>query len=80
VVPEAPLPAALEVAAFRIASEAMTNVVRPAGATRCLVSAALNGSFQLIVRAILPIGDQPNNEPDDEPDNEPRNEPVEAEA
>jgi two-component system NarL family sensor kinase len=43
------LPAAVEVAAFRIASEAMTNVVRHSGATRCLVSAELNGSFQLTV-------------------------------
>jgi signal transduction histidine kinase len=31
------LPAAIEVAAFRIASEAMLNVVRHAGATRCQV-------------------------------------------
>ena len=30
-----PLPAASEVAAFRIASEAMTNVARHSGATRC---------------------------------------------
>jgi two-component system, NarL family, sensor kinase len=45
----APLPAAVEVAAFRIASEAMTNVVRHSGATRCLVSVELNGSFQLTV-------------------------------
>jgi two-component system, NarL family, sensor kinase len=45
----APLPAAVEVAAFRIASEAMTNVVRHSGATRCLVTVELNGSFQLTV-------------------------------
>ena len=45
----APLPAAVEVAAFRIASEAMTNVVRHSGATRCIVSVELNGSFQLTV-------------------------------
>ncbi len=44
-----PLPAAVEVAAFRIASEAMTNVVRHAGATRCVVSVELNGSFRLTV-------------------------------
>ncbi len=46
---QAQLPAAVEVAAFRIASEAMTNVVRHSGATRCIVSAELNGSFQLTV-------------------------------
>jgi two-component system, NarL family, sensor kinase len=45
----AQLPAAVEVAAFRIASEAMTNVVRHSGATRCLVRVELNGSFQLTV-------------------------------
>jgi signal transduction histidine kinase len=32
------LPAAVEVAAYRIASEAMTNVVRHSGATRCTVN------------------------------------------
>ena len=31
-----PLPAAVEVAAFRIAAEAMTNVTRHSGATRCV--------------------------------------------
>lgn len=45
----AQLPAAVEVAAFRIASEAMTNVVRHSGATRCLVRVELNGAFQLTV-------------------------------
>ena len=34
-----PLPAAVEVAAFRIASEAMTNVAKHSGATRCRVDA-----------------------------------------
>jgi two-component system NarL family sensor kinase len=43
------LPAAVEVAAFRIASEAMTNVVRHSGATRCVVAVELNGAFQLTV-------------------------------
>jgi two-component system NarL family sensor kinase len=45
----AQLPAAVEVAAFRIASEAMTNVVRHSYATRCLVRVELNGAFQLTV-------------------------------
>jgi two-component system NarL family sensor kinase len=43
------LPAAVEVAAFRIASEAMTNVSRHSGATRCVVHIAVNGSFELTV-------------------------------
>lgn len=43
------LPAAVEVAAFRIASEAMTNVARHAGASRCRVGIAVNGSFELTV-------------------------------
>ena len=47
--PRPQLPAAVEVAAFRIASEAMTNVVRHSGATRCLVQIELNGAFQLTV-------------------------------
>ncbi|HEY0868826.1 MAG TPA: histidine kinase, partial [Acidothermaceae bacterium] len=47
--PRTQLPAAVEVAAFRIASEAMTNVVRHSGATRCLVRVELNGAFQLTV-------------------------------
>ena len=36
-----PLPAAMEVAAFRIVGEAVTNVVRHAGATHCRVSIAV---------------------------------------
>jgi signal transduction histidine kinase len=43
------LPAAVEVAAFRIASEAMTNVVRHSGATRCRVGVEVNGAFELTV-------------------------------
>jgi signal transduction histidine kinase len=43
------LPAAVEVAAFRIAAEAMTNVARHAAATRCRVAIAVNGSFELTV-------------------------------
>jgi signal transduction histidine kinase len=40
--PLPPLPAAIEVAAFRIATEAMTNVVRHAGATSCIVRLAVD--------------------------------------
>jgi two-component system, NarL family, sensor kinase len=43
------LPAAVEVAAFRIASEAVTNVVRHSGASRCLVVVELDGAFALTV-------------------------------
>ena len=43
------LPAAVEVAAFRIASEAMTNVARHAGASRCQVDLVVNGRFELTV-------------------------------
>ena len=38
-----PLPAAVEVACYRIAQEAMTNVVRHAGAGRCTVGLELEG-------------------------------------
>lgn len=44
-----PLPAAVEVAAFRIASEAMTNVVRHSGASRCRVGITLGATFELTV-------------------------------
>lgn len=43
------LPAAVEVAAYRIASEAMTNVARHSGASRCRVTIAVNGSLELTV-------------------------------
>jgi two-component system NarL family sensor kinase len=45
----AALPAAVEVAAFRIASEAMTNVARHSGATRCRVGVEVNGAFEITV-------------------------------
>ena len=44
------LPAAAEVALYRIASEAMTNVVRHAGATHCQVHLTLNNSLNLEVQ------------------------------
>lgn len=44
-----PLSAAVEVAAFRIASEAVTNVVRHSGASRCRVTVELDGAFALTV-------------------------------
>ena len=44
-----PLPAAVEIAAYRIALEAMTNVARHAGAQHCTVEIAINGGFELIV-------------------------------
>jgi signal transduction histidine kinase len=40
----AALPAAVEVAAYRIVSEALTNVARHAGATRCLVTVGCRGA------------------------------------
>ncbi len=44
------LPAAVEVAAYRIALEALTNVSRHARATRCVVELSLNGSLELEIR------------------------------
>jgi signal transduction histidine kinase len=43
------LPAASEVAAYRIASEALTNVARHSGASRCRVAVAVDGAFELTV-------------------------------
>jgi signal transduction histidine kinase len=43
------LPAAVEVAAYRIALEAMTNVARHAGATRCHVRLSFEDSLELEV-------------------------------
>ena len=45
-----PLPAAVEVAAYRIALEAMTNTARHSGAHTCQVSVALDGALHLTVR------------------------------
>jgi two-component system NarL family sensor kinase len=49
-VPERPgqLPAAVEIAAYRIATEAITNAARHAGATRCRVRLAISGG-ELVV-------------------------------
>ncbi|MCW2543828.1 MAG: Two component signal transduction histidine kinase [Frankiales bacterium] len=45
-----PLAAAVEVAAYRIAMEAMTNAVRHARAARCHVEIVLNGHLEVLVR------------------------------
>ncbi|MCY7395286.1 MAG: histidine kinase [Nocardioides sp.] len=44
-----PIPAAVEVAAFRIASEAMTNVAKHSGASRCSVDLACDQTLDLTV-------------------------------
>ena len=44
------LPAAVEVAAYRITQEAVANTTRHAGATRCWVELSANGSLMLSVR------------------------------
>jgi signal transduction histidine kinase len=54
-----PLPAAVEVAAYRIATEAITNVSRHAHARTCTIRLVLDGNLQLEVRddgAGLPAG------------------------
>jgi signal transduction histidine kinase len=43
------IPAAVEVAAFRIASEAMTNVAKHSGASRCRVSLVFDQMLELTV-------------------------------
>ncbi len=44
-----PLPAAVEAAAYCIAQEALTNVVRHAGATRCVVRLALHATTRSLL-------------------------------
>ncbi|HEV3480033.1 MAG TPA: GAF domain-containing sensor histidine kinase [Gaiellaceae bacterium] len=45
-----PLPAAVEVAAYRIALEAVTNAARHANATSCTVNLSVNGGVRVDVR------------------------------
>jgi two-component system NarL family sensor kinase len=49
--PEAmpPLPAAVEVAAYRIATEALTNVVRHSAASHCVMRVTVNGRLRIEV-------------------------------
>lgn len=44
-----PLPAAVEVAAYRIGAEAVTNVARHANASHCLLRLSLNGALEVEV-------------------------------
>ncbi len=44
-----PLPAAVEVAAFRIVSEAMANVAKHSGASRCTIDIGIHGTLELTV-------------------------------
>jgi two-component system NarL family sensor kinase len=48
--PLTPLPAAVEVAVFRIAQEALTNVARHAGAERATVTIAVDDALALTIR------------------------------
>jgi two-component system NarL family sensor kinase len=48
--PIAALPAAVEVAAYRIATEALTNVSRHADAANCTITLGVNGHLELEVR------------------------------
>jgi len=47
--PSQPLPAAVEVAAYRIATEAITNVVRHAGATTCTLSLKVDADVHMSI-------------------------------
>ncbi len=51
------LPAAVEVAAYRIATEALTNVARHAGATSAVVALHCQGSFDLEITDDGPLAD-----------------------
>jgi signal transduction histidine kinase len=44
------IPAAIEVAAFRIVQEALNNVIRHAQARHCIISVATNGALQIHVQ------------------------------
>jgi signal transduction histidine kinase len=44
-----PVPAAVEVAAYRITSEAMTNVAKHSGASRCTVDLGIDGTLMVTV-------------------------------
>lgn len=55
------LPAAVEVAAYRIAQEALTNVIRHARATKCEIEFQVNGGLKLTVSDDgLGLPDQPH--------------------
>jgi signal transduction histidine kinase len=49
------LPAAVEVAAYRIALEAMTNALRHGGARWCRVGLELNGALQIVIEDVLEL-------------------------
>lgn len=51
-----PLPAAAEVAAYRIAQEAMTNVARHAGARNCAVRISLDGEAEVMRLEVVDDG------------------------
>ena len=56
-----PVPAAVEVAAYRIVSEAMTNVARHSGASRCTIDIGIGGTLEVTIKdnglgSLRPIG------------------------
>lgn len=51
-----PLPAAVEVAAYRIATEALTNVVRHARASHCTIRLTLDGTHAALVVEVVDNG------------------------